>query len=154
IAAARRVVSDGALPPGTPIGRLTDSEWGWVVSAVLFGWIQTRAQQAASEQLDAEQTVRLTGMSPDPWDAGAVAGILPELAELEIDWTLPLKDWSQDTLIEFLLAAFAMIRKTQISRDITSPVLKRRIAHVESREVNAAAGNPLLAPDELNDPLM
>lgn len=93
-------------------------------------------------------------MVPDPWDAGAVAAILSELAELEMDWTLPLKDWSQDTLIEFLLAAFALIRKAQISRDIASPVLKRRIAHVEAREMNAAAGNSLLAPDELNDPLM
>ena len=40
IAAARGVVQmDGPIPPGTPIGRLSDTEWGWIVAAVLFGWI-------------------------------------------------------------------------------------------------------------------
>jgi hypothetical protein len=34
---ARAVVSGGALPPMTPVGRLSDSEWGWIVAAVLFG---------------------------------------------------------------------------------------------------------------------
>ena len=64
---------DGPIPPGTPIGRLGEIEWGWLVAAILFGWISTRAQQAAAEQLDAEQTIRMTGLDPDPWDAGAVA---------------------------------------------------------------------------------
>jgi hypothetical protein len=82
IAAARGVVNvDGPIPPLTPIGRLGDIEWGWIVAAILFGWIRTRAEQATSEQLDTEQTIRLTGLDPDPWDAGAVATILSELAE-------------------------------------------------------------------------
>ena len=81
IAAARKVVADGALPSSTPIGRLSDVEWGWITAAVLFGWIGTRAEQAASEGIDAELTVRVTGQDPDPWDAGAVATILPDLAE-------------------------------------------------------------------------
>ena len=82
IAAARGVVKhDGPIPPGTPVGRLSDIEWGWIVAAILFGWISTRAQQATAEQLDTEQTIRMTGLEPDPWDAGAVVAILPELAE-------------------------------------------------------------------------
>jgi hypothetical protein len=45
IAAARKVVRvDGVIPPGTPIGRLGDVEWGWLVAAILFGWISTRAR--------------------------------------------------------------------------------------------------------------
>ena len=82
IAGARGVVQmDGPIPPGTPIGRLGDVEWGWIVAAILFGWIATRAEQAASEQFDTEQTIRITGLDPNPWDAGAVATILPELAD-------------------------------------------------------------------------
>jgi hypothetical protein len=50
IAAARGVVNHGGpIPPGTPIGRLGEIEWGWLVAAILFGWISTRAQQAAAE---------------------------------------------------------------------------------------------------------
>jgi hypothetical protein len=153
VAAARDLVLKGAvIPMGTPIGRLNDHEWGWAFSAMLFAWIKTRAQQAADEGLDAEQTIRLTGMVPDPWDAGAVAAILPKLAQLEIDWKLRVIEWSQDTMVKFLLAAFGLIRQAEIARDFASPVL-RQSAHVAARQANAAAGNGLLAPDELNDPL-
>ena len=81
IAAARGVVKhDGPIPPGTPIGRLSDSQWGWIVAAILFAWISIRAEQATTEQLDTERTIRMTALDPQPWDAGAVATILPELA--------------------------------------------------------------------------
>src|SRR5262245_12220422 len=81
IAAARGVIqADGRILPGTPIGRLSDVEWGYIVAAVLFGWIQTRAEHAAVEQLDTERTIRMTALNPEPWDAGAVAAILPDLA--------------------------------------------------------------------------
>jgi hypothetical protein len=82
IAAARGVVQmDGPIPPGTAIGRVSDTEWGWILAAMLFAWISKRAEQAAAEQLDTEQLIRLTALDPEPWDAGAVAAILPELAD-------------------------------------------------------------------------
>ena len=119
IAAARGVVKHGGpIPPGTPIGRLGEIEWGWIVAAILFGWISTRAQQAAAEQLDAEQTIRMTGLDPDPWDAGAVAAILSELANTPgIDWSKPLAEWPRETMVEFLTAALALMRKAVIARD-------------------------------------
>src|SRR6516165_8444135 len=59
IGAARGLVRAGSyIPSGTPVGRLGDTEWGWVFCAMLFAWIATRAEQAAAEQLDAEQTIR------------------------------------------------------------------------------------------------
>jgi hypothetical protein len=127
IAAARKVVTGGALPAGTPVGRLSDIEWGWITAAILFGWIGTRAEQAASEGIDAELTVRATGQDLDPWDAGAVAAILPDLAEsVKIDWAKPLNDWSRETMVKFLLAAFTLIRKAMTARDTGCPVLKKR----------------------------
>jgi hypothetical protein len=47
IAAARSVVlSDGAaINMNAPVGRLSDVEWGWVVSTVIFAWIRTRASR-------------------------------------------------------------------------------------------------------------
>ena len=46
----------------TPVGRLTDLQWGWLVTAAIFGWIQTRCQQAIEEGLDQEQAVRLDAL--------------------------------------------------------------------------------------------
>ena len=155
IEAARKVVKvDGVIPPGTPIGRLGDVEWGWIVAAILFGWISTRAEQATAENIDTERAIRMTALDPEPWDAGAVATILPELAETpDIDWSKPLGAWPRETMVEFLLVAMRLIRKAMIARDISetghhpenpAPI---RIA----RQANAAAGGPLMTPDELND---
>jgi hypothetical protein len=156
ITAARGVVTrDGPIPPGTPIGRLGDTEWGWIVAAVLFGWISTRAEQAAGEQLDAEQTIRLTGLEPDPWDADAVAAILSELADTPgIDWSKPLAVWPRETMIAFLIAALVLIRKAVVARDLSDKGITRRSsANTIARQANAAAGGPLLAPGELDDPV-
>jgi hypothetical protein len=128
IAGARGVVrTDGPIPPGAPIGRLSDTEWGWAVAAVLFAWISKRAEQAAAEQLDTEQTIRLTALHPEPWDAGAVVAILPELADTPgIDWSKPLTDWPRETLVEFLTTALALIRKAAIARDLSDKGVIRK----------------------------
>jgi hypothetical protein len=135
IAAARGVVKhDGPIPPGTPIGRLGEIEWGWLVAAILFGWISTRAQQAAAEQIDAEQVIRLTGLDPDPWDAGAVAAILSELADTPgIDWSKPLTEWPRETMVEFLTAVLALIRKAVIAHDLSAKGVTRQSSATRSR---------------------
>jgi len=156
IEAARGVVQSGdPIPPGTPVGRLSDIEWGWVIAAILFAWISKRAKQAAVEQLDTERTIRMTALDPQPWDAGAVEAILPELADActnIVDWTKPLAQWPRETMIEFLLTAMRLVRKAQVARDLSDKgVTRRSDAHVIARQTNAEAGGPLLAPDELND---
>jgi hypothetical protein len=155
IAAARDVVQkDGPIPPGTPVGRLADGEWGWIISAALFGWIRTRAEQAAAEQLDTEQCIRLTGLDPEPWDSGCVAAILPELAAAcpGIDWSQPVTAWPKDVMIEFLLTAMRLIRKAMIARDLSDKGISRGSnANTIARQANAAAGGPLMDPTELND---
>ena len=154
IGAARQVIQiDGPIPPGTPIGRLGEVEWGWIVAAILFGWIATRAEQAASEQLDTELTIRMTGLDPDPWDAGAIVAILPELADTPgIDWSKPLADWPRETMVEFLTTALAFIRKALIARDLSDKgVTRKSSASMIVRQANAAAGGPLMMPDEFDD---
>jgi hypothetical protein len=153
IAAARRVTeTHGAVPPGTPVARLSDSEWGWFIAAILFGWINTRAEQAATMELDTEQTIRLTGLDPNPWDFGAIAAILPELAKVPVDWTQPLAQWPRETMIAFLLEALRLARKGMIARDLGG-ITRKSSADVIARCANAAAGGPLMTPDELNDPI-
>jgi hypothetical protein len=156
IAGARGVVqTDGPIPPGTPIGRLADIEWGWVLAAMLFAWIGKRAEQAATEQLGAEQVIRLTALDPQPWDAGAVAAILSELADAcagTVDWSKPLAEWPRETITEFLLKAMRLIRKAMIARDLSEKGITRQSsASTIARQANAAAGGPLMTPDEFND---
>jgi hypothetical protein len=129
-------------------------EWGWIVAAVLFAWIGKRAEQATAEQLDTEQTIRMTALDPQPWDAGAVAAILPDLANAcpDIDWSEPLAKWPRETMIEFLLRAMRLIRKAMIARDLSEKGISRKSsAATIARQANAAAGGPLMTPDELND---
>lgn len=155
IAGARGVVRmDGPIPPGTPIGRLSDVEWGWIVAAILFAWISVRAQQAAAENLDTERTIRLSALDPQPWDSGAITAILPELASAcsDVDWSKPLSDWSRETVVGFLLKAMLLIRKAMIARDISeSGITRKSSPNTIARQANAAAGGPLMTPNEFND---
>jgi hypothetical protein len=155
IAGARGVIrTDGPIPPGTPIGRLSDIEWGWVLAAMLFAWISKRAEQATAEQLDTERTIRMTALDPQPWDAGAVVAILPDLADAcaGLDWAKPLGAWPREEIVEFLLTAMRLIRKAMIARDLSDKGISRQAnASTIARQANAAAGGPLMTPDELND---
>jgi hypothetical protein len=155
IAAMRGVIQmDGPIPPGTPVGRLSETELGWMLSAALFAWIGKRTEQATAEQLDAEQTIRMTALDPEPWDAGAVTAILPELADAcaDLDWSRPLTAWSREDITVFLLKAMPLIRKAVIARDLSDKGITRKSsAGTIARQANAAAGGPLMTPDELND---
>ncbi len=126
IAKARAVVSGGAVPPMTPIGRLSDVEWGWIVASVLFGWISTRAEQATNNGIGSHKFIRDTALDPDPWDAGAIASILPELANPEIDWSRSLSEFSREEMIAFLGDAFNLIGKAMLARDEGEKLVTRR----------------------------
>ena len=155
IEGARSVVQTGGpIPAGTPVGRLGDVEWGWIIAAILFAWIGTRARQAAAESLDAERTIRMVALDPQPWDAGAVQQVLPDLANAcpDIDWSKPLNEWSREVMVEFLLKAMPLTRKAMIARDLSDKGITRQSsASTIARQANAAAGGPLMTPDEWND---
>jgi hypothetical protein len=155
IAAARKIISgeDAAINKNAPVGRLSEIEWGWIVAAILFSWISVRAEQAAIEELDAEQTIRMTGLDRNPWDAGAIAAILPELADLRFDWTKPVTDWPPGVMVSFLQEALRLVRKGMIARDLGGGIARKSGASTIARQGNAAAGGPLMTPDELNDPI-
>jgi hypothetical protein len=135
IESARKVIG-GAVPPAVPVSKLSDDELGWLVMAGICAWISKRAEQACTDGFNletAEEFIRETGTTPRPWDAGAVAMVLPDLAEIPgIDWTQPLNAWPRDTMIAFLCAAFRMVAQAIAARD--------------------AAENPIASPEPvLND---
>src|SRR5262249_45044960 len=80
-------------------------------------------------------------------DLARARGCLPD-----IDWSQPLTSWPRETMVEFLLKAMRLIRKAMIARDISDRgVTQRSSAGTVAREANAAAGGPLMTPDEFND---
>jgi len=124
---ARAVVSGGALPPMTPVGRLSDSEWGWIVAAVLFGWITTRSRQATSNGVGPDKYLYVNEMlNPDPWDAGAIEAILPELGNCEADWSKSLSQFSREEMIAFLGDAYNLIGKAMLARDKGEKLVTRK----------------------------
>jgi hypothetical protein len=119
IAAARKIALNcNGLATTTPVGKLSNLQWGWLVTAAIFGWIQTRCEQAIEEGLNQEQTVRLTGLNPSPCDVAVVRSILPMLADqAAIDWSQSLEAWSKDTMTNFLLLAWRLMTAAEIARD-------------------------------------
>jgi hypothetical protein len=134
IADARKVVDGSRLLPHTPVGRLSDQQWGWIVTGVIFAWIRVRCEQAIAQGLDQEQAVRLIASSPSPGDVAVVHSILPALAELAaIDWSQPLAAWSKDTMVSFLLLTWQLINKAEVARDhAPGEILRKAPAPVET----------------------
>jgi hypothetical protein len=119
IASARKMVGDGAVPPDTPVGHLSDEQLGWMLCAGICSWISTRAAQAVDEGNAAiEINIRDTGAVPPPWDAGAIETILPDLGAMSgIDWAVPIGGWSKSTMLLFLCTAHELMAKAIAARD-------------------------------------
>ena len=153
IVAARALIRDpdAAIPPATPVSKLSDIELGWLTAATLFAWIKSRSEQAVAEGWDMEETLRLTALDPQPWDAGAVENILPDLAGLaDVDWEKPLKFWPKRMMVRFLLEALHLINKAMIARDIGGGVATGRKSLDEMQRAASAEAGVREAPAELD----
>ena len=146
IHAARNMVSGESVSPNTPISRLGDSEWQWIVVAAIFAFIRTRSQQATREGRDIELTVHTTGASLEPWDEGAINTILPQLAETPgFDWSRKISDWPRDVIVKFLATAFELMRKAFAARDRAGGVTRPSTTSREARDAS------LTTAEQLND---
>jgi hypothetical protein len=140
IAGARKIALGSTPLMNTPVGRLKDDQWGWLVTGAIFGWVQTHCEQAIAEGFDQEDAVRMTSLSPSPCDVAAVTSILSTLADqAAIDWSLPLAAWSKETMTNFLLLAWQLINKAEAARD-----------HGPGKILRQSAEAP--APDDLSIP--
>jgi hypothetical protein len=165
LTAAKDLVGvEGPIRPGVTVGHLVASEWGWLVSTVVSTWVRTRSEQASVEGWDYERAAHTIGLAPDPWVEGAVAAILPKLAEAcpDLDWSQPVGEWPKSDVVAFLIAAFGLIQHAIAARDAAENPPGSGGAgppgdvnpDLVERELNAAAGNGLLTVAEhreLND---
>jgi hypothetical protein len=155
ISAAKDVLGDG-LNARAPIGNLSEIEWGWIAAAIIFGWIKVRAEQAVSEGVSYDSTIRRAlHRDPAPWEAGAVETILPKLGSLEgVDWAKPVGEWSKSQIVGFAWQIYKMVDGALQARDDGAgqgPKILKFNREQSERETSAANGGPLLSRNELND---
>jgi hypothetical protein len=156
IAAAKDLIgATGPIRPEIPIGRLTRNEWGWITSSDVSTWVRIRSEQASVEGWNHERAAHTTGLTPDPWVEGAVGSILPRLAEAcpDLDWSRPVGEWEKSDVVAFLIAAFGLIQHALAARDAAEnpPGASGANPDLVARELNAAAGNPLMTVAELRE---
>jgi hypothetical protein len=135
LAAAKDLIGvEGPIRPLSPIGRLGDDEWGWIISSIVWAWIATRAEQAATEGWNAERAIRATGLDPDPWFDGAVAAILPKLPDAcaGLDWSKPVGEWPKDNVVEFLSTAIVLARRAVAARNVAEEPIAGKLETVDT----------------------
>lgn len=155
IAAARSVISGDGINARAMISSLSDIEWGWIVAAVIFGWIDTKAQQATAEGISSDVTIRtMTARDPAPWETGAIATILPALGGLQnVDWSKPVGEWSKDQIVAFAWQIYRLTDGALAARDdgATDKIVRRLGKNQMEREMSAHAGGSLMGRHELDD---
>jgi len=157
IDAARAIFNmDGGINPRAAISSLSNIEWGWIVAAAIFGWIETKAKQAVAEGCGYDTAIRtMAHRDPAPWEAGAVATILPALGEMQgVDWTKPVGDWSKDQIVSFAWQIHRLTDQALATRDegARDKIVQTITQNVMERENSAANGAPLFSRNEdMND---
>lgn len=116
IAQAKKVVGTDGVPTRTPVGNLGDYEWGWIVSAAIVGWIDVKAQEAVAHGLTIERAILAAPGDPEPWDAGAVAAVLPQLADVVLPWDQPVGAWDKASVVKLLWAGHGLVAQALAAR--------------------------------------
>jgi hypothetical protein len=137
VAAARATAQGQDRLAVTPAGRLSDEQWGWVISAAIFDWIKTRYRQAIAEGL--AQEAHVTRMTPSPRDSAIVRSILPTLADqATIDWSKPLASWSRNEMAGFIDLAWTLLDEAQAALELMPDTIlhkpDERVAEARARE--------------------
>ena len=76
----RRSPADRAGSPplmNSPVGRLNERQWGWIVTAAIFGWIEARTRKRSAKVATPRNAFTTPGSLPIPGDVAVVRSILP-----------------------------------------------------------------------------
>jgi hypothetical protein len=148
--AACRDVLNGSINPRTPLSMLGEIEWGWIACAAIFAWISTRAEQAVAEGMSPETTTtRMTQYELQPWEAGVVASVLPQLGNISgLDWSKAIGAWSKDQITAFAWEAYQLIGTALQARDASGVGIVTSTQDRVEREHSAKHGGPLMSRKE------
>lgn len=154
IDAMRDVISEHGVNSRASVGSLSDLEMGWFACAAIFAWIKTKAEHAVAEGVGYDEKIMfMPDYFPEPWDAGAVASILPALADLKgIPWHKPIGEWSSKEVIRFTWNAYFLIERAirHRSEGAEGKLTQASQARTE-REMSARHGGPLMSRKEMDD---
>lgn len=155
IAAAKGVVGPNGINSRAAVSSLSELEWGWISAAAIFAWIAKRAEQAVAEGTSYELPIRtMRGRAPEPWEAGAVATILPALGNIEgVDWSKPVGEWSKDQIVGFAWQIHKLTDAALAARDegANDKIVRRLNQSETERELSARNGGSLMSRKELDD---
>jgi hypothetical protein len=126
VADARSIAQSLPGVANTPAGRLSDQQWGWIISAAIFAWIRTRYRQAIAEGLAGEAHVAT--MTPSPMDGAIIQSILPILFEQAkiVDWSKPLASWSKQEMAGFVEQVLLLIDKARALLERTPNIIVQK----------------------------
>lgn len=155
IAACRDVVGNGGINGRALVGSLSDLEWGWIAAAAIFAWIKTKSEQAVAEGVGYDIPIRtMTYRGSEPWEAGAIASILPALGSMkDVDWSKPVGEWTKDQIVSFAWQIYKLTDGALAARDegATDKIVRRLSQPQMERELSATQGGSLMSRGELND---
>jgi len=154
VEACRDVVAQGGINGRAMVSSMSDTEWGWIACAAIFGWIKTKSQQAAAEGMGYDEAIRtMTHRSPQPWEAGAVESGLSQLSGIEgVDWSKPVGDWTKPEIVAFAWHCHRMVDQMLALRNEGAiDKITRRINRDEmERSASEIGGGPLMTWDEMD----
>ena len=155
IASVRSLLSGNksAINPRAMVGSLSDTELGYVVTSDVFAWIKAKAEAHMKNGAVAiEWAIKTMNQNPEPQEAGAVASILPALANVDgVDWSKPLSDWSKEEIGRLIWEGYHLVSIALDELSDNMPAVVRRSIDQTEREFSAAHGGPLMTQDEMED---
>jgi hypothetical protein len=150
IKSARDVVSPDSVNPRAAIGGLSDIEWGWLVSAIVFAWISTKAAQAVTEGMATETAIHTQhNQDPPAWIAGAIETILPTLAQMTFPWDVAIGSWPKGAVVKFCHRIWQLSEEAIALRDKGSvDTIERKLSGLSDEMSSEAASASLTTASE------
>jgi hypothetical protein len=120
INAGRAIVREerNFLSPSIRLGTLSEWEWRQLAEHIVSGWIIERSKQIHAERITDEEAFLKKGATPEPFELGRIAAILPALAKLVEHWGLseqPIGEWERDQILRFLWQAIEFIEQAKVA---------------------------------------
>jgi hypothetical protein len=121
INAARSIVREerNFLSPHARLGTLSQLEWRRLAEHLVSGWIIERSKQLHADRILDEESFLAEGSTPEPFELGRLASILPALGHMVENNGLterPIGAWSRDEILRFVWEASDMVARIEVDQ--------------------------------------
>jgi hypothetical protein len=121
INAARAIVREerNFLSPHARLATLSQFEWRRLAEYIVSGWIVERSKQLHADRILDEESFLAEGSTPEPFELGRLASILPALGRMVENNELtdkPIGEWSRDEILRFVWEASDMVARITVDQ--------------------------------------